>query len=62
MKHESDISNYKEQLRQHAATICAMEERLNKVVKKNKDYQSEIASLKANINGMLNRVLLMILF
>ena len=44
--------NYHEQIRQHSVTICAMEERLNKVMKKNKDYQSEITTFKATIQGV----------
>ena len=50
-KQEESVSSYKEQIRQHSVTICAMEERLNKVVKKNKDYQAEITQLKKAING-----------
>ena len=29
--HEAEVDGYKEQIRQHSVTICAMEERLNKV-------------------------------
>ena len=46
MKLESHVNSYKEQIRQHSVTICTLEERLNKVVKKNKDYQAEITQLK----------------
>lgn len=48
---EEGAASYKEQVRQHSVTICTMEERLDKVVKKNKDYQAEITQLKKTING-----------
>ena len=48
---EQDVVSYREQIKQHSVTICAMEERLNKVMKKNKDYQAEITSLKHTITG-----------
>ena len=51
-KVEDGACNYHEQIRQHSVTICTMEERLNKVMKKNKDYQGEITTLKATIQGM----------
>ncbi len=50
---EDGASNYREQIKQHSVTICAMEERLNKVMKKNKDYQNEITSLKSTIQGII---------
>ena len=50
-KKESAVASYKEQIRQHSVTICAMEERLNKVVKKNKDFQSDITNYKTTISG-----------
>ncbi len=48
---ESSVTSYKEEIRQHSVTICAMEERLNKVVKKNKDYQAEVTQLKKTVAG-----------
>ncbi|XP_064642257.1 forkhead-associated domain-containing protein 1-like [Lineus longissimus] len=48
-KADEDMGSFKEQIRQHSVTICAMEERLNKVMKKNKDYQAEISELKQKI-------------
>ncbi len=53
---EDGSLNYQEQLKQHSVTICAMEERLNKVMKKNKDYQSEITTLRATVHGENVRV------
>ena len=44
---------YKEQIRQHSVTICAMEEKLTKLNKKNKDYQAEIDKLKQTLAGKL---------
>lgn len=55
-KVEDGACNYQEQIRQHSVTICAMEERLNKVMKKNKDYQSEITTLRGTIQGNSNRL------
>lgn len=50
-KYEQDIEAYKEQNKQHSVTICAMEERLIKLMKKNKGYQEEITVLKKTIQG-----------
>lgn len=50
-KYEQDIEAFKEQNKQHSVTICAMEERLIKLMKKNKDYQEEITVLKKTIQG-----------
>jgi chromosome segregation ATPase len=50
-KGSDSVESFKEQIRQHSVTICAMEERLNKVVKKNKDYQAEVTALKQTITG-----------
>ena len=50
-KHESETHGFKEQIRQHSVTICTMEERLNKVMKKNKDYQSELSHMRETITG-----------
>ncbi|XP_022340674.2 forkhead-associated domain-containing protein 1-like isoform X1 [Crassostrea virginica] len=51
-KYEQDIEAFKEQNKQHSVTICAMEERLIKLMKKNKDYQEEITVLKKTIQEM----------
>lgn len=45
-KNAQDVESYKEQSRQHAVTICSMEERLSKLTKRNKDYTEELASFK----------------
>ena len=50
-KQDKALASYKEQIRQHSVTICAMEERLNKVVKKNKDLQADVANYKSTISG-----------
>ena len=50
-KLDSDVTGYKEQIKQHSVTICAMEERITKVMKKNKEYQEEIESNKKIIHG-----------
>ncbi|CAL1541605.1 unnamed protein product [Lymnaea stagnalis] len=47
-KFESDLSTYKEQIKQHSVTICTMEERVDKLMKKNKDYQEQINKLKSD--------------
>ncbi|XP_059145230.1 forkhead-associated domain-containing protein 1-like [Physella acuta] len=46
-KFESDLSTYKEQIKQHSVTICTMEERVEKLMKKNKDYQEQINKVKS---------------
>ena len=51
-KLESDVSSYKEQIKQHSVTICAMEERITKVMKKNKECQEEIESNHRIIQGI----------
>ncbi|KAK3104566.1 hypothetical protein FSP39_005088 [Pinctada imbricata] len=56
-KYEEDIEAYKEQNKQHSVTICAMEERLIKLMKKNKDYQEEITTLKKTIQDMKTEML-----
>ena len=48
---EEDVGRLREQVKQHSLTICAMEERLNKVVRKNKDAQTENNHLKKTIQG-----------
>ncbi|CAC5400757.1 unnamed protein product [Mytilus coruscus] len=51
-KYEQDLLSFKEQTKQHSVTICAMEERLKKLMKKNKEYQDEISSHKKTIQDM----------
>ncbi|XP_055863353.1 forkhead-associated domain-containing protein 1-like isoform X1 [Biomphalaria glabrata] len=46
-KFETDLSSYREQIKQHSVTIVTMEERLEKMMKKNKDYVDEISKLKS---------------
>ena len=55
-KYELDILAFKEQNRQHSVTICAMEERLKKLMKKNKDYQEDISTHKKTIHGNVHVV------
>jgi len=42
-----EVDQYKEQCKQHAVTICTMEERLEKLMKKNKDLQDSLTKLRA---------------
>lgn len=51
-KYEQDILSFKEQNKQHSVTICAMEERLKKLMKKNKEYQDDISAHKKTIQDM----------
>ena len=53
-KLDTDVKGYTEQIKQHAVTICAMEERITKVMKKNKDHQEEIESLRKIIQGKVS--------
>lgn len=48
---ESEISEYQKRIEQDAAVICTLEERLNSVVKKNKDYEAEVATLTQQNSG-----------
>lgn len=50
-KNADDLESYKEQVRQHSVTICAMEERLSKLNKKSKIFQEEAAALKKSNTG-----------
>lgn len=50
-KYESDLTSYKEQIKQHSVTICAMEERISKVMKKNKESQEESEKYRKEIQG-----------
>ena len=51
---------FKEQNRQHSVTICAMEERLKKLMKKNKDYQDDISTHKKTIHGNVHVVYILL--
>ena len=50
-KNAEDVESYKEQVRQHAVTICSMEERLAKLTKRNKDLLEESGGLKKTNSG-----------
>ncbi|KAI0210169.1 hypothetical protein LSAT2_005102 [Lamellibrachia satsuma] len=50
--YEDETQKLREQVKQHSLTICAMEERLNKVVKKNKEAQTEMNHLKKTIQEL----------
>ncbi|XP_013409722.1 forkhead-associated domain-containing protein 1-like [Lingula anatina] len=50
-----EVTSYKEQIKQHSVTICAMEERVMKLTKKNKDYQTEVTALKQQIQELKSR-------
>ena len=50
-RNATEMERCGETIRQHSLTICAMEERLNKSVKKNKDLQSDNSRLKKSIHG-----------
>ncbi|XP_041377668.1 forkhead-associated domain-containing protein 1-like isoform X3 [Gigantopelta aegis] len=54
-KFSMDVESYKEQNKQHAMTICVMEERIVKITKKNKDYQEEITELKKTVQELNTR-------
>ncbi|KAL4221029.1 Forkhead-associated (FHA) phosphopeptide binding domain 1 [Mactra antiquata] len=49
---ESELTGYKEQIKQHSVTICAMEERITKVMKKNKECQSEAENYRKEIQDL----------
>ncbi len=48
---EAEISEYQHRIEQDAAAICSLEERLNIIVKRNRDYDSELAALTQQNNG-----------
>jgi chromosome segregation ATPase len=50
-KLDSDVTSYKEQIKQHSVTICAMEERISKVMKKNKECIEEAEAYRKQIQG-----------
>ncbi|XP_012938501.1 forkhead-associated domain-containing protein 1 [Aplysia californica] len=45
---DGEVETYKEQIKQHSVTICTMEERLEKLMKKNKDYQEQLSKLRSS--------------
>jgi uncharacterized coiled-coil DUF342 family protein len=50
-KHSDERKSYEDQINEHARTICAMEDRLDKITNKAKEYQAEITTLRATIDG-----------
>ncbi|GFO36050.1 forkhead-associated domain-containing protein 1 [Plakobranchus ocellatus] len=46
-QYQGDLNQYKEQVSQHSVTICSMEERLEKLTKKNKDLQEQLSKLRS---------------
>ncbi|XP_050412861.2 forkhead-associated domain-containing protein 1 isoform X1 [Patella vulgata] len=50
--HQDNLVAHREQVSQHAVTICAMEERLSKVSKSNADYQDEIKTLNCKMQDL----------
>ena len=44
-----EIKSYSEQVHQHSITIVAIEERLNQVVQKNREYREEIENLREEV-------------
>ena len=52
-KLDSDVTSYKEQIKQHSVTICAMEERISKVMKKNKECMEEAEAYRKQIQGKI---------
>ena len=48
---ESEISEYQKRIEQDAAAICTLEERLNNIVKRNREYDAEITSLTQQNTG-----------
>ncbi|XP_046562957.1 forkhead-associated domain-containing protein 1-like [Haliotis rubra] len=55
-KGHDESESFKEQVKQHAVTICTMEERIVKLTKKNKDYQDEVEQLKKVITEVENKI------
>jgi len=50
-QHDKENMAQREQLQRHSDTIRALEEQLDKTINTNKDYQAEIANLKASVAG-----------
>ncbi|XP_067659401.1 forkhead-associated domain-containing protein 1-like [Haliotis asinina] len=55
-KGQDESESFKEQVKQHAVTICTMEERIVKLTKKNKDYQDEVEQLKKVITEVEQKI------
>lgn len=51
-KYESELTSYKEQLKQHSVTICAMEDRITKVMKKSKESMEEAEKYRKQIQEL----------
>lgn len=49
---KSELEGYREQVRQHAKTICFMEERLMKLTNQARDYKLEVGKLKKANAGL----------
>lgn len=49
---ETEIREYKEQIKQHSQTIVSLEERLQKVTEHHKKIEGEIATLKDSDPGL----------
>jgi septal ring factor EnvC (AmiA/AmiB activator) len=50
-KHSVEKKSFEDQINEHARTICAVEDRLDKITNKAKEYQAEITTLRATIDG-----------
>ena len=50
-RHAEEVDEYREQIRQHSLTICAMEDHLNQAATKAKEYQLDMTLLKSKLNG-----------
>ena len=48
---ESEISEYQKRIEQDAAAICTLEERLNNIVKRNREYDAEVSTLTQQNTG-----------
>ena len=51
IKYSQEKKHYEEQINEHARTICAMEDKLDKITNKAKEYQGEIATLRSTVDG-----------
>ncbi|XP_052213963.1 forkhead-associated domain-containing protein 1-like isoform X2 [Dreissena polymorpha] len=51
-KYEAELTSYREQIKQHSVTICAMEERITKVMKKNKESSEEAESYRKQVTEL----------
>ncbi|ESP04573.1 hypothetical protein LOTGIDRAFT_237318 [Lottia gigantea] len=50
--HQDEILHHKQQVSQHAVTICAMEERLAKVTRINAEYEEQIKALNCKVQDL----------